>query len=122
MQTLLTTSLEKCPSIAVTRNTCEIVDFAMLYIQTEFIKGVQVLVATGSDPLQTRKPRLLEQVHDTIRRLHYSWRTEQAYVHWIKRFIYWSGKRHPSTLGEREVTALSGRNRLQGSACRRETP
>ena len=54
----------------------------------------------------TRKPRLLEQVHDTIRRLHYSRRTEEAYAHWIRRFIYWSGKRHPANMGEREVTAF----------------
>ena len=50
--------------------------------------------------------RLLDQVHEVIRRLHYSRRTEQAYVHWIKRFIYWSGKRHPATLGEAEVTGF----------------
>ena len=65
-----------------------------------------MLVASPNESPPTRKPRLLEQVHDTIRRLHYSRRTEEAYVHWIKRFIYWSGKRHPSTLGEREVTAF----------------
>ena len=53
-----------------------------------------------------RRPRLLEQVHEVIRRLHYSRRTEESYVHWIRRFIYWSGKRHPATLGESEVTAF----------------
>ena len=45
-------------------------------------------------------------MHETIRRLHYSRRTEEAYVHWIKRFIFWSGKRHPPTLGEAEVSAF----------------
>ena len=53
-----------------------------------------------------RKPRLLDQVHEAIRRLHYSRRTEDAYVHWIKRFIFWTGKRHPSTVGAAEVTAF----------------
>jgi len=53
-----------------------------------------------------RQPRLLEQVHDAIRRLHYSRRTEETYVHWIKRFVYWSGRRHPASLGESEVTAF----------------
>lgn len=53
-----------------------------------------------------RQPRLLERVHEAIRRLHYSRRTEEAYVHWIRHFIYWSGKRHPATLGESEVTAF----------------
>jgi integron integrase len=53
-----------------------------------------------------RPKRLLEQVHEEIRRRHYSRRTEEAYVHWIKRFIWFSGKRHPRELGEAEVTAF----------------
>ena len=53
-----------------------------------------------------KPPRLLEQLRDAIRRKHYSYRTEQTYVHWAKRFIYFSGKRHPATLGEAEVTAF----------------
>jgi hypothetical protein len=51
-------------------------------------------------------PRLLVQVHQAIRRRYYSRRTEEAYVHWIKRYIYFAGKRHPATLGEAEVTAF----------------
>ncbi|HZM36950.1 MAG TPA: integron integrase [Burkholderiales bacterium] len=50
--------------------------------------------------------RLLDQVRDAIRRLHYSRRTEEAYAHWIKRFIYFSGRRHPAGLGASEVTAF----------------
>jgi len=53
-----------------------------------------------------KPPRLLEQVRDAIRRRHYSHRTEQSYVHWIKRFIFFSGKRHPRALGAPEVTAF----------------
>ncbi len=53
-----------------------------------------------------KPPRLLDQVRDAIRRLHYSPRTEEAYVHWIKRFIYFSGRQHPATLGAAEVTAF----------------
>lgn len=53
-----------------------------------------------------KAPRLLEQVSDAIRRRHYSIRTEEAYVHWIKRFIFFSGKRHPRDLGASEVTAF----------------
>jgi integron integrase len=52
------------------------------------------------------KPRLLVQVHEAIRRRYFSRRTEEAYVHWIKRFIYFSGRRHPEALGEAEVTAF----------------
>src|SRR6266581_5629878 len=41
------------------------------------------------------RPRLLQRVHEAIRVRHYSRRTEEAYVHWIKRLIYFHGKRHP---------------------------
>jgi integron integrase len=51
-------------------------------------------------------PRLLTLVHEAIRRKYYSRRTEQAYAHWIKRFIYFHGKRHPREMGEAEVTAF----------------
>ena len=49
------------------------------------------------------KPKLLEQVRDVIRRKHYSIRTEQAYIDWIKRFIIYHGKRHPGEMAEEEV-------------------
>jgi integron integrase len=52
------------------------------------------------------QPRLLDQVRIAIRRRHYSYRTEQAYVHWIKRFIHFHGLRHPRDLGEAAVTAF----------------
>ena len=51
-------------------------------------------------------PRLLDRLRGAIRRLHYSRRTEEAYIHWTKRFIYFHGKRHPSELGEAAVTAF----------------
>lgn len=50
--------------------------------------------------------RLLDCVRDAIRRRNYSYRTEEVYVQWIRRFIYFSGKRHPAGLGAREVTAF----------------
>ena len=51
-------------------------------------------------------PRLLDGVRDRIRVKHYSIRTEQAYVDWIKRFIRFHGKRHPAELGAAEVEAF----------------
>ena len=51
-------------------------------------------------------PRLLDQVRGKIRVKHYSIRTEQAYLDWIKRFILHFGKRHPSEMGAREVAAF----------------
>src|SRR5258708_38104686 len=53
-----------------------------------------------------RAPRLLEQLRDAIRRRHYSYRTEQSYVHWVRRFIYFHHKRHPAQMGPQEVTAF----------------
>ena len=52
------------------------------------------------------RPRLLDRVRDAIARRHYSRRTEETYVHWIKRFIHFHGTRHPRELGETEVTAF----------------
>jgi integron integrase len=52
------------------------------------------------------KPKLLDQVRDKIRLKHYSIRTEQAYVDWIKRFILFQHKRHPAEMGAAEVEAF----------------
>ena len=51
-------------------------------------------------------PRLLDQVRELIRIRHYSIRTEQAYVQWIRRFILFHGKRHPRDMGGEELTAF----------------
>jgi len=51
-----------------------------------------------------QKPKLLDQVREAIRMRHYSMRTEEAYVSWIKRFILFHGKRHPLEMGEDEIT------------------
>ena len=52
------------------------------------------------------KPKLLEQVKQKARLKHYSIRTEQAYVSWIRRFILFHGKRHPEQMGGSEVEAF----------------
>jgi integron integrase len=52
----------------------------------------------------TRKPKLLDQVRLAIRTRHYSIRTEEAYVQWIKRFILFHHKRHPKEMGADEVS------------------
>jgi site-specific recombinase XerD len=51
-------------------------------------------------------PRLLDQVRGKVRLKHYSLRTEQAYLDWIKRFIRHHGKRHPREMGAAEVEAF----------------
>lgn len=50
--------------------------------------------------------RLLDRVRDRIRRKHYSIRTEQAYVDWIRRFVLHHDKRHPRDMGAAEVEAF----------------
>ncbi|SFL27959.1 integron integrase [Rhodanobacter glycinis] len=54
---------------------------------------------SGSD----RAPRLLDEVRRVLRVKHYSLRTEQAYLGWIRRFILANGKRHPREMGVVEV-------------------
>ncbi|BAM00165.1 MULTISPECIES: integron integrase [Caldilinea] len=58
-----------------------------------------------TSPKPTGK-KLLDVVRDTIRRKHYSIRTEEAYVNWIRRFILFHGKRHPKDMGAAEVEAF----------------
>lgn len=50
--------------------------------------------------------RLLDRVRRAIRVRHYSYRTEQAYVYWVRRFIFYHGKRHPQEMGASEVEAF----------------
>ena len=52
------------------------------------------------------KPGLLDQVRDRIRTKHYSIRTEQTYIDWIKRFILFHDKRHPAEMAKKEITAF----------------
>jgi integron integrase len=55
-------------------------------------------------PPEPAKPRLLDRVRAAARLRHYSRRTEAAYVAWIRRYIFFHGKRHPGELGAAEVT------------------
>ena len=49
------------------------------------------------------KPKLIEQIKNTIRKKHFSIRTEQAYINWIKDYIYFNNKTHPSKLNEEHI-------------------
>jgi integron integrase len=55
-------------------------------------------------PLQSA--RLLDQLRERVRYLHYSRRTEEAYVFWCRAFIRWHGLRHPADMGGAEVEAF----------------
>jgi site-specific recombinase XerD len=56
----------------------------------------------------TRPPgsRLLARLREAIRVRHYSLRTERAYSDWVRRYIRYHGMRHPSQMGEAQVTAF----------------
>ena len=76
----------------------------MLYIFTV------IGLAMKPDSPNTQPLRLLDQFREVLRYKHYSVRTEQAYLYWIRFFIRWNGRsgfvRHPRNMGELEVRAF----------------
>lgn len=53
-----------------------------------------------------KEPRLLDRVREVLRFKHYSLRTEEAYIGWIRRYVVFHGKQHPESLGTEEVRAF----------------
>jgi integron integrase len=53
---------------------------------------------------ETKQPKLLDQVRSVLRVKHYSYRTEQSYIHWIKHYIYFNNKTHPKDMGAPEIS------------------
>ncbi len=60
---------------------------------------------TPTAPGGAPRRRLLDRVRDAVRARHYSIRTEEAYVGWIRRYILFHSKRHPDEMGEPEINA-----------------
>ena len=60
-------------------------------------------------------PRLLDQLRGEIRLRHYSLRTEQTYVDWVRRFILFHGKRHPRQMGTSEIRAFLSELAVRGN-------
>jgi len=60
------------------------------------------------------QPPLLQRVREAVRVRHYSIRTEEAYVHWTRRFVLFHGKRHPADMSEAEVGAFLTSLALEG--------
>ncbi len=58
-----------------------------------------------SRPVAPGSYRLLDALRERLRYMHYSLRTEEAYVYWVRGFVRWSGLRHPRELGAPEVQA-----------------
>jgi len=63
---------------------------------------------------QLQPPRLLEQMRAVIRARHYSLRTEETYLGWVKRFILFHGKRHPRDMGAQEVQQFLSHLAVEG--------
>ena len=55
--------------------------------------------------VQENRKRLLDIAREKIRVKHYSIRTEEAYLHWMRRYVLFHGKQHPARLGAPEIEA-----------------
>lgn len=54
--------------------------------------------------MNSNKGSLERKIRETIRQKGYSYKTEETYVHWYKRFVKFSQMRHPESMGEEEIT------------------
>ena len=77
-------------------------------------RGTPCFVAEPT-PAPGTGPRLLAQLHEAIRVRHLSRRTEEAYRHWIRRYILFHHKRHPREMGEKEVADFLSALAVQGN-------
>lgn len=80
------------------------------------IGGDDAIVVEGkfAMPVPTSAPRLFDKIREEIRARHYSRRTEEAYVHWVRRFIVFHRRRHPRDMGAPEVSAFVGSLAVDG--------
>jgi integron integrase len=62
-------------------------------------------MSSAADPAASRTPRLLDVLRAQIRALHYSLRTEEAYVHWVRSYVRFHGLRHPAEMSRHEIEA-----------------
>lgn len=67
------------------------------------------------EPNQPPPKKLLDQVRDAIRVKHYSYRTEETYIQWIRRFILFHNKRHPKEMGVPEIEAFLTHLAIEGN-------
>lgn len=84
-------------SVTVTRRS----DAALL--RAPVASSLSVPIARPTEPQPGERGHLQHMLVSAIRTRHYSRRTEQAYWHWTRQFVLWSGKRHPLEMGAPEV-------------------
>jgi integron integrase len=93
--------------------------FALRFLYETFLPGdaeprldsARVLVVKPGSvtPLKPPPPTpspFLNRCHEILRVRHYSLRTEECYVNWIRRFILFHGKKHPAEMGAAEIEAF----------------
>src|SRR5262245_21224177 len=76
--------------------------------------GGPMLVARETPAPEAPKRRLLDRVREALRARHYSRRTEEAYIAWIRRYIFFHDKRHPAEMGGPEVTRFLSSLAVEG--------
>ena len=69
-----------------------------------FWRGHLVGTEFAGSVRMTSPPKLLDRVRDAVRTRHYSRRTEEAYVAWIRRYILFHGKTHPAQMGAPDIS------------------
>jgi Phage integrase, N-terminal SAM-like domain len=77
---------------------------SLLYAVAREGAWASALAVCEAGAVSPPKPRLLDRVREAIRARHYSRRTEKTYVAWIRRYIFFHGKRHPAEMGAPEIT------------------
>src|SRR5215831_19149430 len=65
-----------------------------------------IVPISESVPQPPGQPKLLDRLRIAIRTRHYSIRTEEAYVGWVRRFIFFHDKRHPAEMSEPEINGF----------------
>jgi len=66
-------------------------------------------------------PLLLDRLRERIRHDHYSLKTEQSYVHWVRRFVHFHALRHPKEVGEQRVSRTLARAVAQAGVAKKVT-
>jgi len=63
-------------------------------------------VSHATNPISSSSPKLLVRLRQSLRSRHYSRRTEETYVMWVKRFIFFHNVRHPADMAEPEINTF----------------
>ena len=127
-QTLQTRRIKQPVLFNTFRNRAKVLDFIGLQPLTVFVYSHKFTAKAANSephpPLQSK--RLLDQMRERLRYMHYSLNTEKTYLYWVRWFIRFSGLRHPREMGRPEVeaflTMLANERRAAPSTHRQAPP